>query len=140
MNRGGPPRPLGDCLPPLDPAEEATRAAAALADVRARAAPEDLPGPYEPSSPPPRPQLPKEVLGFCRSCHHAVYWVKLDGKPHPVERGTDPKGNIALTLHKADDSVTAERVSPGSRPNLHLSHFALCPQAAEWRQRRLKGT
>jgi hypothetical protein len=79
------------------------------------------------------PRIPKDILGFCRSCKRNVFWVKLNGKAHPVERGVDPKGNIALTLHTSDDTVSAERVEPGSRPKLHLSHFATCPQAKGWR-------
>lgn len=82
-----------------------------------------------------RPELPKEVLGFCRSCNRPIYWVRLKGKPHPVERGTDPKGNIALTLHTGNDSVAAELVEVGTRPNLHLSHFAVCKYADQWRSR-----
>jgi hypothetical protein len=84
---------------------------------------------------PPRPVLPKEVLGFCRSCHAPIYWAEVNGKPHPVERALSPKGTIALTLHKGDDSVTAEVCPPGTRPQLHLSHFAVCKQAGTWRKR-----
>jgi len=85
------------------------------------------------------PRVPKAILGFCRSCKRPVFWVRLNDKPHPVDRLTDPKGTIALTLHKGDDTVTAERVPAGSRPDLHLSHFATCPDANKWRQPVLKG-
>ncbi len=80
------------------------------------------------------PRIPKDVLGFCRSCSRPVFWILLRGKKHPVDRLTDPKGTIALTLHTGDDTVTAELVKAGSRPNLHLSHFATCEHADQWRR------
>jgi hypothetical protein len=142
--RGGPARPLSACLPE----GYVARATLVLTEAHA-AAGEPPPAPPErdpaPNSPadlgfvPPEepvaidPRIPKDVLGFCRSCKRPVFWIRLNGKAHPVERGIDPKGNIALTLHTADDTVSAERVEPGSRPKLHLSHFATCADAKSWR-------
>ena len=76
-------------------------------------------------------------LDHCRSCHAPVYWVKhrTTGKPGIIDAAPAPGGNI-----KIDTDLLGEHlywiVPSASRPDyagqLHLSHFATCPDAAHY--------
>jgi hypothetical protein len=85
-----------------------------------------------------QPELPKEVLGFCRSCNAPIYWVEWKGKKHPVDRAVTEDGNLQL-FRRADDTVYAEHVAIVDRKGkaLRKSHFATCPSAEQHRQRKL---
>lgn len=70
--------------------------------------------------------------GTCRSCRRGIYWAKTpSGKLMPVDLGVDPDGTIVLTTQGRDVIATIDPDAPGPK---HLSHFASCPQAKQWRR------
>ena len=68
--------------------------------------------------------------GHCRSCGEAISWVtiKKSGKKMPVN------GEVVLTRTTTDQETwrPVGTLDTGMTP----SHFATCPQSAEWRQKR----
>jgi hypothetical protein len=82
------------------------------------------------------------VLARCRSCNGAVIWTTnvQTGKRMPVNPTPRLGGNVVLT--SGNDGPEA-RVLPPSEVKarqergieLHVSHFATCPQAGSWRKR-----
>jgi len=75
------------------------------------------------------------VDAFCRSCHQRIWFVRSErGKPLPVDREPDPKGNLVLL---GPDMGQAKVVTPGELPEMtrYMSHFATCPEAARFRNR-----
>ena len=64
----------------------------------------------------PRPQ-PHEELSLCRSCHAPIVWLTMpSGKKNPANADTVEPGDEFFVWGK------------------HVSHFATCEQAAEWRK------
>jgi hypothetical protein len=71
----------------------------------------------------------------CRSCGAAIIWMKTAaGKRMPIDAEPSEKGNIVLVEDKGNfeqfDLISYAK--PGPR---YTSHFATCPQAAEWRKK-----
>jgi len=74
----------------------------------------------------------------CRSCGAPIRWVISDrGRSIPIDDKPDPKGLLVLQPHEdgRTRAVHFGTVVPGDAPRF-TSHFATCPQAAQWRQPR----
>jgi hypothetical protein len=72
----------------------------------------------------------------CRSCGKEVIWVRTNtGKTMPVDSKPSPDGNVLLIRDLFGQVESCEVVKKGSKDELHLSHFATCPQARKWRKR-----
>lgn len=72
----------------------------------------------------------------CRSCGAAIIWCTTTaGKAMPVDEAPAPGGNLWI-----DGDGTARVLFPLEAQQragqMHLSHFATCPQAAQHRRRR----
>lgn len=67
-------------------------------------------------------------MANCRSCDAEVIWIKLRPKmkSHPVN--ATPSKVIVLIPSGGTQTV-------GKTVDGYVSHFATCPQAAEWRNR-----
>ena len=89
-------------------------------------------------------------MSACRSCHAEIEWAVTDrtGVAIPLDLGTTPDGNIvpigigvrgARLVHVfGPDDLVVARIH--GRLNLYRSHFASCPNAADWRRsNRTKG-
>lgn len=74
----------------------------------------------------------------CRSCGAPVIWRKhvRTGRPMPIDWEPSPKGNLVLL--GADSYGLVASGLEGS-PGCHLSHFATCPKADDWRRKRPSG-
>jgi hypothetical protein len=80
------------------------------------------------------------MVGLCRSCHARVIWLTIrpGGRRMPIDVDPVPDGNIIADLAQAVGVV----VPAGALTFLddtpdearYRSHFASCPQAAEWRR------
>lgn len=69
----------------------------------------------------------------CRSCHAEIIWaVTLDGKAMPVDAEPSPDGDRWLLNHPAISAPVVVKAGEHAGPARHKSHFATCPQAAEW--------
>ena len=65
----------------------------------------------------------------CRSCGAHVLWMSAGGAPMPVNFESVDVDNL--------EAVDELGLTPlFDRERGHVSHFATCPQAAEWRRRR----
>jgi hypothetical protein len=77
----------------------------------------------------------------CRSCNAPITWAIVEGSQAamPLDAQTHPKGNVYLT-HNRDGTPVARVLTDEERAeypgDLHLSHFATCPHADDWRRRR----
>jgi hypothetical protein len=75
------------------------------------------------------------TLQHCGSCGASIYRLlhERTGKRAPIEATPDDAGNIVVDLvaHTWRIVPQAERASWAGQ--LHLSHFARCPQAKAWR-------
>jgi hypothetical protein len=70
---------------------------------------------------------------FCRSCGAPIWWCATSsGKQMPVDRQPAPTGNITIDSHGV---ATVHTQPPLGDDSLHLSHFATCPTASDWRHR-----
>ena len=73
-------------------------------------------------------------MATCRSCNAPIEWGTSDttGKPIPLDLAPSPTGNLSIVngrvrAYGSDDArVHRER---------RVSHFATCPDAADWRNR-----
>lgn len=76
-------------------------------------------------------------LPKCRSCGAWILWARTFAGKSKIPLDAEPaaeKGNVVLTnRHLADGTVIVEMVPPGQ--GTHVSHYATCPQADEWRTR-----
>lgn len=80
---------------------------------------------------------------LCRSCGASIIWaVTSTGRKMPLDAQPVPSsvktGRFRLTLGP-DDSVLAQFVpayAEDDAEDLHLSHFATCPQSPGWRKSR----
>jgi hypothetical protein len=70
----------------------------------------------------------------CRSCGAAIIWAVTEtGKRMPVDAIPSDAGNILL----ADGiAVIAKNDDTAADNELHTSHFATCPHAAQHRKAR----
>lgn len=68
--------------------------------------------------------------GECRSCHAAIVWATLiSGSRMPF--------NAPLTIARVREPGGAgERAIADVDVEVTYSHFATCPQAAQWRRRK----
>lgn len=73
----------------------------------------------------------------CRTCQAQIVWTETDrGKDMPVDAEPGSNGNLALILD-GKGRVRSRVIPPHlafGRHDLHLSHFAVCPQADKWRR------
>jgi hypothetical protein len=72
-------------------------------------------------------------VGTCRSCGASIEWavVRPSGKAMPFNRPI-----VLLPALHMDDALGTARVDPEQT----TSHFATCPQAAQWRRQRVAAT
>lgn len=79
-------------------------------------------------------------MSQCRSCGAAIDWVKTpQGKNMPVEgdyikyEDLQP-GEVIIS----DGGIVYKKVAGHNLPSVkgRISHFAVCPQAGEWRRGR----
>lgn len=75
----------------------------------------------------------------CRSCDADILWVTMadSGKHAPLDAEPTEKGNIELSIEEGKPvgrvvDPNADRLFP---VELHLSHFATCPQSSDWRRK-----
>jgi hypothetical protein len=73
------------------------------------------------------------MMMTCRSCHAPVRWVESEakGKRAPIDIVPTPEGNIEVDREKGVWRVVPKDQREG-RDDLHLNHFATCPQRREW--------
>jgi hypothetical protein len=84
-------------------------------------------------------------VSACRSCRAEIWWAEtLAGKRIPVDTEPAPDGNVVLLRGGRGEAppvvlvmsqAQADTVIPDVGPR-YMSHYATCPQAAEWRKRR----
>lgn len=81
------------------------------------------------------------TLAACRSCHALIVWVEMrSGERMPLDRDATPDGTIRESTN--DRGFRFFEVLTGgdleaaheSGVPLYRSHFATCPDAAEWRR------
>jgi hypothetical protein len=82
--------------------------------------------------------MPEIPIKPCDSCGAPVVWATTDkGKRMPLEAEPELAGTYELFF---DVGIRRTRfVKPEDRPgryDLRLPHWALCPQAAEWRRKQ----
>ncbi len=84
----------------------------------------------------------KGYVGLCRSCSELVLWVfmvRKDGtvakKPSPVNISFRDGGNIKLRHGRTSERLYGKVVDVTSKSRKHKSHFATCPDSAQWRKR-----
>lgn len=71
-------------------------------------------------------------MSLCRSCGNPIIWtVTANGKKMPVDR--DPVGGTFVLVYDELDPSTAPR---SLSEDVHLSHFATCPNADQHRRSR----
>lgn len=85
-----------------------------------------------------RDQMPAGALDECRTCEAPIVWTTHERtlRAMPVDVEPSEGGTLALRLYGA--IVSCRVVKPElayGRTDLHLSHFANCPDAPKWRRR-----
>lgn len=84
-------------------------------------------------------------MSSCRSCGASITWaVAESGKRIPVDAQPVANGNLRLSQEPGDGSFTIQRARvTGSTIDLldptddgarYVSHYATCPDAADWRR------
>lgn len=69
----------------------------------------------------------------CRSCHAPIEWATTHkGKKMPIEKAVFSKGNLVVSRDLLGE-LTVSYVTPGD--GTHVSHFATCPYANEFRRK-----
>lgn len=69
----------------------------------------------------------------CKKCGAAIFWATTPkGKKIPIDDGHAERGNVSIEVDLLGDPV-AVIGAPGSGP--HVSHFATCPYASEFRRK-----
>lgn len=80
--------------------------------------------------------------GTCDSCSAQIAWAVTDtGKAMPVDLEPSPRGNVILAvkntvLHAGVLGVNRAAGARQGGQQLHLSHFATCPYAGQYRRRK----
>jgi hypothetical protein len=79
----------------------------------------------------------------CRSCKALIMWLDhvTTGKAAPIDADPSPDGNIRVGVAFEHYTVLTgqERKDALERGDeLHLNHYATCPQAKAWRERAAK--
>jgi hypothetical protein len=79
-------------------------------------------------------------IDHCGSCGAPIIWADTrHGRKMPVDAEPSPNGNVELrtvggvVLATVGDAVLS---LPGMAGTMHMSHFATCPHASEWRKGR----
>lgn len=74
------------------------------------------------------------VITECRSCHGPIVWCLTErGKRMPVDAVPVESGTFVKVATQDGSPVMSARHAPeGAR---YTSHFATCPDAADWRRR-----
>ena len=80
-------------------------------------------------------------MANCRSRHAPIVWIAMEGsgKANPIDPEPVENGNIELFT--GEDGRPMGRVVTDASdrlftPPLHLSHWATCPDADEWRKKQ----
>ena len=74
-------------------------------------------------------------MSECRSCGEQIIWtVTSTGKKMPVDADTSSEGTFRLEESGDQMDVVAVFAKKGSEPELHVSHFATCPDRSSWRK------
>ena len=70
-------------------------------------------------------------MARCLSCRAEIEWATSSstGRPMPIEKS--PGGNIVVDRDLLGEA-TASIVAAGA--GTHVSHFATCPDAKDWRR------
>lgn len=79
----------------------------------------------------------------CRTCKAPVRWARMarSGKPHPLDADPSPRGNMRLCGNGHAELLTGSELleARAAGTSLFLSHFASCPDRADWRAQRHGG-
>ena len=68
----------------------------------------------------------------CRSCEAPILWAETAaGKSMPLDEKPDPNGTFVFVNGK---TRRAEPLDVQLKRPLYTSHFATCPEAAQWRK------
>lgn len=70
--------------------------------------------------------MPEHVITKCKSCGADIIFIKMNGKPHPVN--AKPK-KVFVNLNKGWAAAC------WVFDNGYESHFSSCPQAKQWRSK-----
>jgi hypothetical protein len=76
----------------------------------------------------------------CRSCKAAVIWAETEaGKRMPVDAEPSADGNVRLRERDglAPLAVVLKVAEVFGKTGLRTSHFKSCPDAADWRGKRV---
>jgi len=83
-------------------------------------------------------------MASCKSCFIKIDWATVDGKTVPLDHASagSPEGNIAVR-RMPGGTLKGRYLKRGEQPEpgevRGISHYATCPQAAEWRERKTAG-
>ena len=74
----------------------------------------------------------------CKGCGAWIEWALLNGKPHPFEMKATPDGEYELVSQSGATNQTLALHRRHRIPTLllHKSHFAVCPNANEFRHKK----
>lgn len=71
-------------------------------------------------------------MSGCRSCGAEIVWaITTSGKRMPIDAAPVPNGNVTLR----DDGGDAPTALVG-KGGTHVSHYATCSEAKQWRKPR----
>jgi hypothetical protein len=76
-------------------------------------------------------------VSLCRTCGASIQWVETErGKRMPIDSRPSEQGTIVLRHRFAEPPLAIAGVPPEAFPGepRYTSHFATCPQAADWRK------
>ena len=65
------------------------------------------------------------MMSNCRSCDAEIVWGRLNDKPHPM----DPPIKALRPTGLVRDGAPVVKFE-----DVHISHFATCPDAGKWRR------
>lgn len=78
--------------------------------------------------------LPVTARTPCQACGQPIVWaLGRTGRRMPLNATPDPAGNVEL---HADGRAVVHKTAPLTGVDLYTSHFATCPNAAEFRRAR----
>lgn len=74
----------------------------------------------------------------CGTCKAPIYDLvhARTGKLAPIDAEPDPAGNIMIDLDAGSYVIVGKTTTGAAR---HVNHWATCPDADRWRQRRAAG-
>ena len=75
-------------------------------------------------------------MSRCKSCKAEIHWTKTSkGRSMPMNAEPDPEG-LWIIEKGRDDALLIRVVPDGWTGNRHTTHFATCPNAKGWRNKR----